>query len=194
MKRPSNRIIFAAAIVAALAFATTVVRAADPLPSWSDTAPKQAIIKFVEKVTKAGSPEFVPAPERIATFDNDGTLWCEQPMYVQMFFILDRIRQLAPQHPEWKAKEPFASVLKGDVKSALAGGERGLLEMIAVTHAAMTTEEFEKSVTAWLAAGRVSASSCTTPTPSANGPTTASRTSASSTRDSTRRRRRVGRS
>ena len=89
--------------------------AAEPLPSWNDTAPKQAIVAFVEKVTKAGSPNFVPVAERIATFDNDGTLWAEQPMYFQLLFSLDRVKALAPQHPEWKDKEPFASLLKGDV-------------------------------------------------------------------------------
>ena len=132
-----------------LAFAFEV-RAADPLPSWNDTAPKRAIVAFVEKVTKAGSPEFVPVAERIATFDNDGCLWGEQPMYFQAFFAFDRIKALAPQHPEWKEKEPFASVLKGDVKGALAGGERALLEMVMATHAGMTTAEFEKVVTDWI--------------------------------------------
>jgi hypothetical protein len=94
-----------------------IARTADPLPSWNDTAPKKAILTFVEQVTKDGSPDFVPPAERIAVFDNDGTLWAEQPMYFQAFFIFDRIKALAPQHPEWKDKEPFASVLKGDVKA-----------------------------------------------------------------------------
>jgi hypothetical protein len=124
--------------------------AADPLPSWNDTTPKQAIISFVEKVTKEGSADFVPVPERIAVFDNDGCLWAEQPMYFQAFFIFDRIKALAPQHPEWKDKEPFASVLKGDVKSALAGGEKALLEMAMATHAGMTSDEFEKIVSDWI--------------------------------------------
>ena len=126
----------------------------DPLPSWNDTAPKQAIIAFVEKVTKQGSSDFVPPAERIATFDNDGCLWAEQPMYFQAFFIFDRIKALAPQHPQWKDKEPFASVLKGDVKAALSGGEKALLEMAMATHAGMTTEEFEKIVTEWLATAK----------------------------------------
>jgi phosphoserine phosphatase len=126
----------------------------DPLPSWNDTAPKKAIAAFVSRVTTPGSPDFVPLAERIATFDNDGTLWAEQPMYFQAIFILDRIKQLAPQHPEWKSKEPFASVLKGDTKAALAGGERALLEMAMATHAGMTTEEFGQIVTAWLATAR----------------------------------------
>jgi phosphoglycolate phosphatase-like HAD superfamily hydrolase len=128
--------------------------AADPLPSWNDTAPKQTILAFVEKVTKEGSPDFVPVAERIATFDNDGTLWSEQPMYFQAFFIFDRIMALAPQHPEWSDKEPFASVLKGDVKSALAGGEKALVALMAAAHSGMTTEEFEKSVTDWIATAR----------------------------------------
>jgi phosphoglycolate phosphatase-like HAD superfamily hydrolase len=93
-------------------------------------------------------------PERIAVFDNDGCLWAEQPMYFQAFFVFDRIKALAPQHPEWKEKEPFASVLKGDMKAALAGGEHALLEMVMATHAGMTTEEFEKSVIDWLATAK----------------------------------------
>lgn len=125
-------------------------QAADPLPSWNDGAAKQSITAFVEKVTKQGTPGFVPPAERIATFDNDGCLWAEQPMYFQAFFIFDRIKALAPQHPEWKDKEPFASVLKGDVKAALTGGEHALLEMAMATHAGMTTEEFEKIVTDWV--------------------------------------------
>ena len=128
----------------------SVVAKAEPLPSWSDSGPKKAIIDFVEKVSEEGGADFVPITERIATFDNDGCLWAEQPMYFQAFFIFDRINQLAPQHPEWKTKEPFASVLKGDVKSALAGGEEALLEMAMATHAGMTTEEFEKIANDWI--------------------------------------------
>jgi phosphoglycolate phosphatase-like HAD superfamily hydrolase len=133
----------------ALTVSCSAARAADPLPSWNDTAPKKAIIMFVERVTKEGSPDFVPAPERIATFDNDGTLWAEQPMYFQAIFIFDRVKALAPQHPEWNSIEPFASVLKGDVKAALAGGEKALLEMVMATHAGMTTAEFDKIVRDW---------------------------------------------
>ena len=120
--------------------------AQDPLPSWNDGPAKKAIVDFVEKVTKEGSPDFVPAAERIATFDNDGTLWAEQPMYFQFLFALDRVKVLAPQHPEWKTKEPFASLLKGDLKGALAGGERAMLEIVMATHAGMTTAEFETIV------------------------------------------------
>ena len=136
-------------VVIALAFITASLHAADPLPSWNDGAAKQAITAFVTKTSTDGSADFVPPAERIATFDNDGTLWGEQPMYFQAFFIFDRIKQLAPTHPEWKDKEPFASVLKGDLKSALADGERALLEMAMATHAGTTTEEFEKIVSDW---------------------------------------------
>ena len=140
--------------VVALVFAATVARAQDPLPSWNDGPAKQAIVDFVAKVTKEGSPDFVPPAERIATFDNDGTLWAEQPMYFQFLFALDRVKALAPQHPEWKDKEPFASLLKGDVKGALAGGERAMLEIVMATHAGMTTEEFEQIVKDWLATAK----------------------------------------
>jgi hypothetical protein len=128
--------------------------AADPLPSWNDTAHKKAIVNFVEEVTKEGSPNFVPPAERIATFDNDGTLWTEQPLAFQGYFIFDRIKALAPQHPEWISKEPFASVLKGDMKSALAGGDHALLEMFIATQSGITTDEFEKLVTDWIATAR----------------------------------------
>jgi hypothetical protein len=122
---------------------------ADDLPSWNDTAAKKAVVAFVERVTKAGSPDFVPVPERIATFDNDGCLWAEQPMYFQLLFALDRVKALAPQHPEWKDKEPFASLLKGDVKGALAGGEPAIGQIVMSTHAGMTTEEFDAIVREW---------------------------------------------
>jgi haloacid dehalogenase-like hydrolase len=130
------------------------INAADPLPSWNEGATKQSIITFVASVTTEGAPTFVPPAERIATFDNDGCLWAEQPMYFQAFFIFDRIKTLAPQHPEWTTKEPFASVLKGDVKSALAGGERALVEMAMATHAGMTSDEFTAIVNDWLATAR----------------------------------------
>lgn len=129
-------------------------QAADPLPSWNDTATKKAIVTFIEKVTEQSSPDFMPVPERIAVFDNDGTLWSEQPMYFQLFFALDRVKELAPKHPEWKDKEPFASLLKGDVKAALAGGEKAILEIVMATHAGMTTAEFEKIVKDWISKAR----------------------------------------
>jgi phosphoglycolate phosphatase-like HAD superfamily hydrolase len=124
---------------------------ADPLPSWNKTPSKQAIVEFVEKVTTPGSPDYVVPAERIATFDNDGCLWSEQPMYFQAIYIFDRIKALAPEHPEWKEEEPFASVLKGDLKSALAGGEAALIKMAMATHANITSEEFEEAVADWLA-------------------------------------------
>jgi phosphoglycolate phosphatase-like HAD superfamily hydrolase len=127
---------------------------ADPLPSWNEGPSKQAIVTFVEKVTKEGSTEFVPVAERIAVFDNDGTLWAEQPMYFQFFFAMDRVKALAPQHPEWKDQEPFASVLKGDIKGALAGGEKALVELLMSTHTGMTTEEFERIVKDWIATAK----------------------------------------
>jgi hypothetical protein len=111
-------------------------------------------VNFVSRVTKPGSPDFVPVPERIATFDNDGTLWSEQPIYIQFAFALDRVRELAPQHPEWKTKEPFKSVLAGDVKKALAGGEKALVELISATHSGMTSEEFTAIVARWFATAK----------------------------------------
>jgi phosphoglycolate phosphatase-like HAD superfamily hydrolase len=121
--------------------------AADPLPSWNEGATKAAIVGFVSKVT-------VAPRHRVAVFDNDGTLWAEQPMYFQFLFAFDRIKALAPRRPEWKDKEPYASVLKGDMKGALAGGERALLEMVHATHAGMTPEEFERVVADWLRSAR----------------------------------------
>jgi phosphoglycolate phosphatase-like HAD superfamily hydrolase len=143
-----------AAAMAALVLVVSATFAAHPLPSWNETAPKKAIVAFVERVTRQGSPEFVPAAERIAVFDNDGTLWTEQPLYSQLLFCLDRVQTLARQHPEWRGKEPFASVLKGDYKAVLAGGEHAILEMVMATHAGMTTEEFEKIVTDWFATAK----------------------------------------
>jgi phosphoserine phosphatase len=140
--------------LAGMAMGSTDSLAANPLPSWNDTASKKTIIGFVEKVTRTGSPDFVPPSERIATFDNDGTLWSEQPLYFQAFFIFDRIKALAPRHPEWKEQDPFASVLKGDVHSALAGGEKALLEMAMATHAGMTTDEFDEIVSQWVATAK----------------------------------------
>jgi phosphoserine phosphatase len=147
-------VIVAIALICALAFTTVVSQAADPLPSWHDGPAKQSIIAFVERVTKPGSPDFVPVPERIATFDNDGTLWCEQPVPVQLYFSLDRVKALAPKHPEWTTKEPFASLLKGDLQAALAGGDRALLEVVMATHAGMTTAEFEQIVKDWIATAK----------------------------------------
>ena len=142
------------ALLAIVLASHTTAQAQDPLPSWNDGKAKQSIVGFVEKVTKEGSSDFVPPNERIATFDNDGTLWAEQPMYFQLLFALDRVKVLAPQHPEWKTKEPFASVLKGDPKGVLAGGEKAIFQLIVATHTGMSTEEFEQIVTDWIATAR----------------------------------------
>ena len=146
--------LFAAAFLVTGSLAAQANFTGRPMPSWHNGDVKKSIVKFVEQTTTSGSPGFVPVAERIAVFDNDGTLWSEQPMYFQAFFIFDRIRQLAPQHPEWKTKEPFASVLKGDTKTALAGGEHALLEMAMATHAGTTTEEFEQIVSEWIATAK----------------------------------------
>lgn len=122
----------------------------DPLPSWSEGRTKQSIVGFVTAVTTEGSADFVAPAERIATFDNDGTLWAEQPVYFQLLFAIDRVKALAPQHPEWQQQEPFASLLKGDLDSVLAGGEHAILEIVMATHAGMTTEEFEEIVESWI--------------------------------------------
>ncbi len=129
-------------------------QAADPLPSWNAGPAKQAITNVVANVTKQGSPQFVPPAERIATFDNDGTLWAEQPLYFQFVFAMDRVKAEAPKHPEWKDKEPYKSLIAGDMKGVLAGGEHALLEIVATAHAGMTTEEFDRIVRDWLATAR----------------------------------------
>lgn len=126
----------------------------DPLPSWNEGSVKASLLDLVQRVTAEHSPDYVSPAARIATFDNDGTLWCEQPMPAQAFFIFDRVKALAPQHSEWQDQEPFASVLKGDLKSALAGGESALVELAMATHAGMTTEEFETIVKDWLATAK----------------------------------------
>jgi hypothetical protein len=128
--------------------------ATDPLPSWNDGASKKAIVDFVTRVTTEGGSDFVPAPDRIATFDNDGTLWSEQPLYFQLQFALDRVKALAPAHPEWKSKQPFKGILEHDMKAVAAAGEKGVLEVLAATHVGNTTEEFEKIVTDWIASAR----------------------------------------
>ncbi|MBX3444844.1 MAG: haloacid dehalogenase-like hydrolase [Planctomyces sp.] len=139
-----------------VAFAGIIARAAaaDPLPSWNDAAPRQAVLDFVARVTTENGPDFLPPEQRIAVFDNDGTLWAEQPAYVQLAFAVDRIRALAPQHPEWADQQPFQAILAGDLKTALASGEKGIAEILAATHAGMTTEEFERIVADWIAAAR----------------------------------------
>jgi hypothetical protein len=126
----------------------------DPLPSWNDGAAKTAIMDFVGRVTREGGPDFVPVPERIATFDNDGTLWTEQPYYFQVAFAIDRVKAMAPQHPEWKKKQPFKALLEGDKKALAAAGKDGLLQIIAATHTGMTVEEFARIVLDWTATAK----------------------------------------
>jgi phosphoserine phosphatase len=141
--------------IAALLLLSPCAAASDlPLSSWNDTAPRKAIVAFVERVTTPGAPDFVPEPERIAVFDNDGTLWAEQPVYFQALFIIDRVRTLAPQHPEWSTEEPFASALKGDMRGLAASGEAGLVKLMAATHAGMTSEQFSAIVADWIGKAR----------------------------------------
>lgn len=127
---------------------------ADPLPSWNDGRAKQSILNFVAAVTREGSPDFVAVPQRITTFDNDGTLWVEQPIYVQLAFALDRVKALAPIHPDWKEKQPFKAALDGDMKALGEAGERGVMELMVATHAGMTTDEFTRIVNEWLSTAR----------------------------------------
>ena len=134
----------------ALCVTSPVQAADDPLPSWNDGPTKQSIIDFVARVTKEGGPDYVAPPERVATFDNDGTLWIEQPIYNQFVFAIDEVKKQANQHPEWKDKEPFKSVLAGDMKAVAAMGEKGMLEIVAATHSGMTTVDFNKSVKEWI--------------------------------------------
>jgi phosphoserine phosphatase len=145
------KILFAAFV---LVLFSGFAQAADPLPSWNDGDVKRSIVDFVSRTTSEGGPDFIPVSERIAVFDNDGTLWAEKPMYFQLFFALDRVRELAPEHPEWKTQEPFASLLKGDMETAAKGGMKSLLEVVMATHAGMTTAEFEARVKQWIATAR----------------------------------------
>jgi phosphoglycolate phosphatase-like HAD superfamily hydrolase len=127
------------------------VASGDPLPSWNEGETKQAILDFLSAVTDPASPDFVPEAERIATFDNDGCLWAEKPVYIQLLFAIDRVKALAPDHPEWSTRQPFQAVLEDDMEALLASGEHGLIELVMATHAGMTTDEFEVIVTEWLA-------------------------------------------
>jgi phosphoserine phosphatase len=142
------------ALAAVLFVARLAHAAADPLPSWNDGGVKQAIVAFVAATTKPGTPGFVAPAERIAVFDNDGTLWAEQPMYFQLAFALDRVRALAPQNPMWKTTEPFASILAQDIPSALAGGEKSIIDIIMATHAGMSTDAFAQIAAEWLATAK----------------------------------------
>jgi hypothetical protein len=145
-----------AALAALLLVAAASIAGAqtDPLPSWNSGAAKTAILDFVARVTREGGPDFVPVAERIAVFDNDGTLWSEQPAYFQAAFALDRVRALAREHPEWKDQQPFKSVLEGDMKSLATAGEKGLLEIVAATHASMSVSDFGALVTTWIKTAR----------------------------------------
>ena len=152
MKRKLFRI-FTLGLV--LVFAGPVpAQTVESLASWNDGTAKQSIIDFVAKVTQEGSPDFVPPAERIAVFDNDGSLWAERPMYFQLLFALERVKALAPEHPEWKDTEPFASLLKGDMEGAMADGMKSVAEIVMATHAGMTTAQFEAIVKDWVATAR----------------------------------------
>jgi len=134
--------------------AAQAAAATDPLPSWNKGTSKQAIIEFVERVTNGGNPGFVPPAERIATFDNDGCLWSEQPMYFQALFALDRVKELSADHPEWKTTEPFKSAIASDLEGVMAGGMEGLAKIIATSHADITADAFSDTVEGWLATAR----------------------------------------
>ena len=143
-----------AGLLLAVSTLPALARSADALPSWNDGASKARIVSFVQDVTEPASKRYVPPAERIAVFDNDGTLWSEQPMYFQLAFVLDRVKALAPQHPEWQTTEPFRSVLAGDMAGVAAAGEHGLMQLMAATHTGMTSEEFRSIVAEWLATAR----------------------------------------
>jgi haloacid dehalogenase-like hydrolase len=150
LRAAARRTLFVAALAGAFAASGPRAHAqTDPLPSWNEGLTKKSITDFVSRVTKEGGPDFVSAPERIATFDNDGTLWTEQPYYFQLAFAIDRIKAMAPQHPEWKTRQPFMALLEGDKKALVAAGKDGLLQIVAATHAGMTVEDFTKEVTEW---------------------------------------------
>jgi phosphoserine phosphatase len=142
------------ALVAILVVSAATAAETDSLPSWNDGPTKQAIVDFVTKVTEPESADYVPIKDRVATFDNDGTLWLEQPNYVQLAFALDRIKQLAPEHPEWKDKQPFKAVLEGDMKTVAASGEKGILELVMASHAGMPPAAFQQIVGDWLATAK----------------------------------------
>ena len=150
--RISARALFTVFICSVLVSGCAMTK--DPLPSWNDGPNKKAILDFVTSITTIGSAEFVPQEERIATFDNDGTLWSEQPMYFQLVFALDRVKALAAQHPEWRQKQPFKAALEGDLKTVFSSGEHGLIELIMETHTGMTTEDFAQVVKDWLATAK----------------------------------------
>ena len=149
-----RRQLLALGLAVGLSGPTDALAQTDRLPSWNDGLARKAILDFITRTTTVGSDEFVPVPERIAVFDNDGTLWAEQPVYFQLAFALDRVKAIAPQHPEWKDREPFKSVLARDSAGLAAAGEKGLLEIMAATQTGMTTEEFTHMVEQWIATAR----------------------------------------
>ncbi|MGQ4583611.1 haloacid dehalogenase-like hydrolase [Lysobacter sp. F60174L2] len=149
-----KRLFLQLACVLMLSMLLSPAWAVDPLPSWKDGPSRRAIVTFVEASTQAGAPGFIPVEDRIATFDNDGTLWSEQPVYFQVFFVIDRVKALAPEHPEWKDTEPYRSLMADDLFTAMASGEDGLMEVLAATHAGMSVEEFSTQVREWIASAR----------------------------------------
>ena len=151
VSRAATRV--ALVLMAALA-ACAPAGAADPLPSRNDHQAKASILSFVQAATTEGGPGFVPPEQRVAVFDNDGTLWSEQPVYFQLMFAIDEVRRMAPGRPQWKQREPFASLLRGDLRKALAGGEKAVGETLMATHAGITTAQFEQRVRAWIASAR----------------------------------------
>ena len=153
MRRSVDSLSFWLSVVLVL-LAGTGAAAAEVLPSWNDGPSKRAIVKFVTDVTTTGSPTFVPVGDRLAVFDNDGTLWCEQPIYFQFAFALDQVKAMAPKHPEWKTQEPFASILKGDLNGMLASGEKGIFQVLAATHTGMTTDDFNRIAKEWFATAK----------------------------------------
>jgi hypothetical protein len=141
-------------LIAAILFSASVAKAADPLPSWNDGPTKDAIEAFVTKVADKDGPDFVPRADRVAVFDNDGNLWAEKPVYFQLLFAIDRVKAMAPDHPEWKDKQPFKAAIEGDMKALAASGEKGLLELLAASHTGMSSAEFQKIAGEWLATAK----------------------------------------
>ncbi len=141
-------------LIAAILFSASVAEAADPLPSWNDGPTKDAVEAFVMKVTDKDGPDFVPRADRVAVFDNDGNLWAEKPVYFQLLFAIDRVKAMAPDHPEWKDKQPFKAAIEGDMKALAASGEKGLLELLAASHTGMSSAEFQKIAGEWLATAK----------------------------------------
>ena len=142
------------ALALATLLALPALAADGPLPSWNDVASRKAILAFVAKVTEKNSPDFVPGPDRIAVFDNDGTLWCEQPLYVQAAFVRDRVKAMAPDHPEWTRRQPFKALLDGDRAALVASGDKGLVDLVTATHAGMTSDDFASLVRDWIGTAR----------------------------------------